>query len=161
MSKEPLMKILVLSDSHGKVQQMAAIAELERPDLIMHLGDHASDLERFAELLKLRLPTTICTGVTGNDFRDISAQPERQLLNLYGHKFFLIHGHQYGVKRSLDSIIYAAQEYEADVLLFGHTHIPHLSKIGELTILNPGAANLGYYALIEIDDNYKLTAKLH
>jgi putative phosphoesterase len=144
-----------------KVQQMAAIAELVRPDFVMHLGDHAFDLEQLAELLKLRLPTTICTGVTGNDFYDVSEQPERQLLTLCGNKFFLIHGHQYGVKRSLDSIIYAAQECEADILLFGHTHVPHLSKIDDLTILNPGAANLGYYAVIEIDDNYKLTTKLY
>ena len=34
------MKILVFSDSHGRIDVMRSIAVKENPDLILHLGDY-------------------------------------------------------------------------------------------------------------------------
>ena len=36
--------------------------------------------------------------------------------------------------------MYAAKEYGAQVLLFGHTHVPLVDNDGSLLTLNPGAA---------------------
>ena len=36
-------KLLVFSDSHGSTADMVRIVRSEKPDLVLHLGDHASD----------------------------------------------------------------------------------------------------------------------
>ena len=38
------MRILVLSDSHGNVDNMARAVELTAPDRVLHLGDCQRDL---------------------------------------------------------------------------------------------------------------------
>ena len=50
------------------------------------------------------------------------------------------HGHTRNVKRSPMAAMYAAKEYGAQVLLFGHTHVPLVDNDGSLLTLNPGAA---------------------
>ena len=49
------MKYLVLSDSHGNVDNMARAVEREKPDGIIHLGDGWRDAEELHELFP-RLP---------------------------------------------------------------------------------------------------------
>ena len=49
------MKYLVLSDSHGNVDNMARAVECEKPDGIIHLGDCWRDAEELHELFP-RLP---------------------------------------------------------------------------------------------------------
>ena len=49
------MKYLVLSDSHGNVDNMARAVEREKPDGIIHLGDCWRDAEELHELFP-RLP---------------------------------------------------------------------------------------------------------
>ena len=44
------------------------------------------------------------------------------------------------MKRSPMAAMYAAKEYGAQVLLFGHTHRPLVDNDGALLGLNPGAA---------------------
>ena len=44
------MKYLVLSDSHGNVDNMARAVEREKPDGIIHLGDCWRDAEELHEL---------------------------------------------------------------------------------------------------------------
>ena len=52
------MRILVLSDSHGNVDNMARAVELTAPDRVLHLGDCQRDLTalraRFPALPRLR-----------------------------------------------------------------------------------------------------------
>ena len=42
------MKLLIFSDSHGNVANMADVVRLESPDRILHLGDMARDAEDLA-----------------------------------------------------------------------------------------------------------------
>ena len=44
------MKILVLSDSHGSVDNMARAVELTSPQLVLHLGDCWRDAEDLRDL---------------------------------------------------------------------------------------------------------------
>ena len=53
------MKYLVLSDSHGNVDNMARAVEREKPDGIIHLGDCWRDAEELHELFP-RLPSAVC-----------------------------------------------------------------------------------------------------
>ena len=56
-----------------------------------------------------------------------------------GVRIFGTHGHRYGVKQGLIRFSLAAQEQQAQVALFGHTHIPYCRQEGGLWLLNPGA----------------------
>ena len=61
-------------------------------------------------------------------------------MELDGVRLSLLHGHTRSVKSSPLPAMYAAREYGAQVLLFGHTHVPLVDNDGSLLTLNPGAA---------------------
>ena len=128
------MTILVLSDSHGNVGNMCRAVEQFRPHRVLHLGDCQRDLEA----LRRAYPMLPMDGVPGNCDWGSSDQPER-LTELGGVRIFLLHGHTRNVKSSPMAAMYAAREYGAQVLLFGHTHIPLVDNDGTLLTLNPGA----------------------
>ena len=129
------MKLLVLSDSHGNVDNMARAVELTQPRHILHLGDCLRD----AQALHERFPDLPMDTVPGNCDWGSCDQPER-LLEMGGVRIFMLHGHTRNVKSSPMSALYAAKEYGAQVLLFGHTHVPLVDNDGTLLTLNPGAA---------------------
>ena len=129
------MKILVLSDSHGNVDNMIRAVERVRPCQVLHLGDCQRDLAA----LQAAFPGLSMTGVPGNCDWGSCDQPER-LLELGGVRILMLHGHTRNVKSSPMAAMYAAKEYGAQVLLFGHTHIPLVDNDGALLTLNPGAA---------------------
>lgn len=129
------MTILVLSDSHGNVGNMIRAVEQVQPDRVLHLGDCQRDLTA----LEGEFPALPMEGVPGNCDWGSCDQPER-LLEMGGVRIFMLHGHTRNVKSSPISALYAAREYGAQVLLFGHTHVPLVDNDGSLLTLNPGAA---------------------
>lgn len=151
------MKILVFSDSHGNVDHMVQAVDRERPDRIFHLGDGWQDAR---ELHKL-FPDIPMEQVPGNcDFR--YTEPAVKVLDISGHRVVLCHGHMYQVKEGLMNLGYAAQEQKADLLLFGHTHIPTQEWAGRSLLVNPGS--IGYwgkpsYAVVRMEEGH-LTADL-
>lgn len=129
------MKILVLSDSHGAVDNLCRAVELVQPRHILHLGDCLRD----AQALHDRFPHIPMDTVPGNcDWGSLDT-PER-LVELAGVRILMLHGHTRNVKSSPLAAQYAAREYGADVLLFGHTHCPLVDYDGTLYTMNPGAA---------------------
>jgi hypothetical protein len=128
------MKLLVLSDSHGNVDNMVQAVEREAPQEILHLGDCWRDGERLHDLF----PDIPFAQVPGNcDFR--STEPAEQLLFIQDKRVLICHGHTYGVKQSLLSAGYAAEEQNLDLFLFGHTHKPLVDMRGKTMFLNPGS----------------------
>jgi hypothetical protein len=128
------MKILVLSDSHGNVDNMVQAVEREAPREIFHLGDCWRDGEK----LHQKFPEIPFEQVPGNcDFR--STQQAEQLLFIEDKRVLICHGHTYGVKQSLLSAGYAAEEQNLDLFLFGHTHKPLVDMRGKTLFLNPGS----------------------
>ena len=128
------MKILVVSDSHGDVENMERAVLRERPDAVLHLGDGWHD----AQTLHSRFPDLPLEQVPGNcDFRgDKSAV---RVLEYEGRRVMLCHGHTFGVKSDLSLLLREAEERGADVALFGHTHKPFLELRGGVWLLNPGS----------------------
>ena len=56
----------------------------------------------------------------------------------------------------LDSLVYAAQEQECQLALYGHTHEADSREIGGVKVVNPGTAGVGRtltWALITVFDN--------
>ena len=129
------MKICVFSDSHGYADNMIEAVRREKPTLCFFLGDGESELVT----LRGRYPDLPVNAVRGNcDLR--SAQPLILNCAVGGLKIFAAHGHQYEVKYddALHELSYAALRADADVLLFGHTHLPLLDRHLGMLILNPG-----------------------
>ena len=128
------MKTLVPSDSHGNVSNMLQAVERESPRMILHLGDCWRDGERLHD----DCPGIEFYQVPGNcDFRP--AEESQRLLFIGDKRFLICHGHTYGVKQSLLSAGYAAEEQNLDCFLFGHTHTPLVDMRGKTLFLNPGS----------------------
>ncbi len=70
-------------------------------------------------------------------------------ITLLGKKIFLTHGDLYGVKYGTERLGYAAEERGADIVLFGHTHIPHeeyISAQKPYYLFNPGSISSPSYS---------------
>lgn len=130
-----IVKLLIVSDSHGDMEALHRAVYATRPDAVVHLGDHCADADELAG----DFPGLPVLSVRGNcDYTDLT-RSETLLRVFDGVRVFAAHGHRYGVKTGLLRFVYAAQEQEAQLALFGHTHSPHLSEEGGLWLLNPGA----------------------
>ncbi len=147
--------IYTFSDSHGSTENMKDILRTYRPDLVIHCGDYSSDCEE----LKLEFPNLLITGVCGNCDR-FTNLPVVQSFNMFGKKLFITHGHNYGVKSSIDRLCYAGLEAGADIIVFGHTHIPFYDRRLAIDIINPGSIGRGArpsYAIIKITEDGEVT----
>lgn len=110
-----MKKLLILSDSHRNIQNMVEAVEIEKPDMIIHLGDHYRD----AMQLAARFPDIPLEAVCGNC--DFDRETEEKVILVENKRIFLCHGHRYHVKSGYLNLQYAAREKEADLVLFGHT----------------------------------------
>ncbi len=128
------MKILVFSDSHGRLGAMLDAIERERPGRVFFLGDHYRDGQTLADAYP-DLPMEL---VRGNC--DWDKAPDELLVEAEGVKFLLTHGHRYGVKSGTDQLALAAKEKGADVACFGHTHEALNMSDRGVWLFNPGTA---------------------
>jgi len=131
------MKILVVSDTHGDVRNLAFVIRTlgERLDLIIHLGDGAADLERLSGEIPVSIPRFM---VRGNMDSDPHLLPSR-VASVRKHLIYASHGNAALASGSLLPLLYAAREAKASVCLFGHTHIPHRKRMENVLLLNPGS----------------------
>lgn len=142
------MKILIFSDSHGNTQALMNAVFDTAPQLILHLGDY----ERDCAAVRKAYPDICLRAVRGNgDLR--GAEPDYDEFLIEGKRIFMTHGHLYGVKTGLDSLLNAGFLRGADIILFGHTHIPFNRNYDGLLLLNPGSIGLGAktYAVLDIE----------
>ena len=131
-----MLRILLLSDSHGNVKRMAEAVENTRPDMICHMGDCWRD----AEELKEMYPMIPMEQVIGNcDWNDDVAE---KVFETEGFRIMMCHGHRYGVKGSLLYLDLKARELEADIVLFGHTHELFYDNYNGHWLFNPGSIGL-------------------
>lgn len=140
------MRILVISDSHGHSQNVSwAIEQESAAKYIVHLGDGERDMEPHL----FAYPNKTIIQIGGNcDYS--SFNPSSQLFIAEGKRIFATHGHPYYVKSGLTSLYFAAKEKDAELVLYGHTHNPHLEIYNGLTFLNPGSLADGNYATVDI-----------
>lgn len=146
------MIIAAVADTHGKTESIVAHLMKVRPDYLLFAGDFYKDGITIAK--KLHIPAAV---VAGNSDTTNRSQQE-QVISLLNTKFLLVHGHQYGVKSSLNRLYYYAQQLGVDAVVFGHTHNPFCERLGGLWMINPGSPvrprlnGPGSYVLIEIEE---------
>ena len=140
--------IAVFSDTHGNTRPMFETVRRIKPDAVLHLGDHARD----AEALEAAFPQLDVRFVRGNC--DLAAFAPDKLTPMWqGVRIFMTHGHLYNVKYTMQPLMNAAGFSEAQLVLYGHTHIPDWEEHDGVQFLNPGTAGSGSrlsYALIEL-----------
>ncbi|WHY65893.1 metallophosphoesterase [Neobacillus sp. SuZ13] len=130
-----MSKVLIVSDSHGLTKELRVIRErhLNEVDLMIHCGD--SELSPDDQAISGYLT------VMGNcDFG--GGYPLETISEVAGWKFFITHGHRYSVKSTLMNLKYKAQEVNANIACFGHSHVLGAEVIDGVLFLNPGSIRL-------------------
>ena len=134
------MKLLVFSDSHGMPLYMRETLEKHRDvDAVIFLGDGQNDFQ----MMRALFPNIAFYSVRGNCDLGCADVPVCEILDLDGAKIFCTHGHLYHVKSGLYTVVCAAREAGANLLLFGHTHEADFLRMGDVTLFNPGSAGMG------------------
>jgi putative phosphoesterase len=121
----------LIADTHGLVRPEVFTA-FEGVALILHAGDVGgqdvlSQLQTIAPL----------HAVFGNT--DAPGEPGLRAhvsLTLEGKSIHVSHGHELG-QPTPDRLL---ARYDADILIYGHTHRALIQKNGERLVINPGAA---------------------
>ena len=134
---ETLLRLGVVSDSHGHFPSLVAASRaMLGVEAIFHAGDFFRDSVRLASLVPVPV-----YGVVGNSDREQS--PRDEIVELGGRRFFICHGHHYGVKQSYEGIIKEGVRRRVDVVIFGHTHVPVKFWHSNILFINPGSLAAG------------------
>ncbi len=149
------MRIIVVSDTHGDTQ-FRQVLDAYQADAIFHAGDSELDYDAKAMQGMYR--------IRGNNDRDVRYETELSV-TLGGKTIFITHGHLYDIYNGLQRLDYRAQEVDADIVLFGHTHLLGAEQVGETLYLNPGSftrprgGNPATFAILDvrIDGSVKVT----
>ena len=160
------MRLLVISDTHGMVNQAMEIYRREEEkahiDNIVHLGDLKSD----ARALQVRLGADVVR-VPGNCDGSMSRSDEAVLETPWGN-ILLTHGHLESVDYGLEKLQWRAEEMGCKAAFFGHTHRPQYVFEYGMYFLNPGSLSRprggteGSYAMVELsEDSFSATILFH
>lgn len=126
------MKVGLISDTHGKLRNEVFDA-FANVDLILHAGDIGS--ADIVTALEAIAPVHAVHGNT-DGFGLRAVYPEELQLTFEGKRIHIVHGHQLG---SPTPAKLRAGHSSADVIVYGHTHMPLLDAAPPL-VVNPGAA---------------------
>jgi putative phosphoesterase len=121
----------LISDTHGLLRD-AALAALQGSSVILHAGDVGGD--RILRALRAIAPVHAVRGNV-DDTSDPSLLARVDLL-LGGRSIHMSHGHELG-SPTPDRLL---RTYDADIVIYGHTHRALVHWSGPRLVLNPGAA---------------------
>lgn len=130
------MKILIVSDTHGKDGNLLRAIEKEKPVCkIIHLGDICENVDYIEHMTEIP-----CFAVRGNNDWG-SALPSESIVMVGSRRAFITHGHYYNVypDGKNEDLREHAEFNDCDIAMYGHTHIPEIHKMGRITMLNPGS----------------------
>ncbi len=133
------MKVVVLSDTHIVGSGMGRLPEgawklLRSADMILHAGDVVA--APFLDELRELAPVLVVLG--NNDHSLVGALPEQLELELGGVRVAMIHDS--GASRGREARM-RRQFPSADVVVFGHSHIPwDAAGVDGQRLFNPGSA---------------------
>ena len=176
-----IRKILIVSDSHRRTENIKIAIDREIPDMLIHLGDIEDDpkivrgwLDEAAKKAGKTYPVP-AVFIQGNCDRYSGADLKKAaVFEVNDHRFFCTHGHRQGVGFGVENLMYSAMENEADIAIYGHTHMPFdetfesgLAAGDEVRILNPGSissprgGSKKSYMIMTFDDEngYKVELK--
>ncbi len=159
------MRVVVLSDTHAPRRWRACpprVAEhLRHADLILHAGDVCTAAV-LAELAEYAPVTAVAGNNDGPDVTEWGAA-ETAELDLDGLSVAMVHDSGAAAGR----VARLRRRFpRADLVVFGHSHIPLDQSAGALRIFNPGSPTdrrrqpHGTLGLLEIDSGHLTKARI-
>lgn len=127
------MKVIIVSDTHRRNENYFKVLELHQPDLIIHCGDIEGSeyvLEKAAAC-----PVKMVTG--NNDF--FSTLPNELDLTVEKYRIWVTHGNTYYVSMGTEYLVQEAEARGFDVVCYGHTHKPSVTRERGIYLVNPGS----------------------
>ena len=121
----------LIADTHGLLRPGVHEA-LKGVELILHAGDVGGS--QILDELRLIAPVRAVFGNT--DPPGDPALADQIDLEIGGARIHVSHGHEVGSPTPVK----LAQRYEADVVVYGHTHKHLVTVLGDQLFVNPGAA---------------------
>lgn len=127
------MLVGVISDTHGLLRP-EVFGVFEGVDRIIHAGDVGR-----ADILVELAAVAPVTAVWGNtdDWEIRDRLPEIAKLQLAGVEVVVIHGQQFG---SPSPEMVVPSYPDAGLVVFGHSHVPVIQRVGTVLAVNPGSA---------------------
>jgi hypothetical protein len=164
-------KLLVISDTHGGVTALKAVfnwAKERTPpnDSIcaaVFLGDGLIDLQSSADETGFLCNWAKVKGNNDYGFQEA----DTALFDFVNYRFFICHGHHYSLYGGYHPLVSAARYNGANVVLFGHSHIPCHKTLNGTILINPGSvghprSNKGRtFAVIECAEEQQLKAEFY
>ncbi|RLG57185.1 MAG: YfcE family phosphodiesterase [Candidatus Hydrothermarchaeota archaeon] len=157
------MKLGILSDTHiyDRARHLPrAILDTfvkEDVDIILHAGDLTS-LEILDELKEI----SEVKAVQGNmDYFYGTRLPEKEILKINNFKILLFHGYGIYPRGDKAKLVYKALENGCNVIITGHTHMPLVTELRGVKIINPGSPTTPRYAkptfaIAEIEEDIRV-----
>jgi len=149
------MIIGVVSDTHGDYAAIErAAAAVGLADLWLHAGDCSEDGRILGKITGMPV-----ISVKGNCDGSADAKVD-EFFEAGGKAFWLTHGHRHHVKLGTSELKWWGRQYQVDVIIYGHSHIPEITNDEDLLVVNPGSAAYPQKsehptcAVITINDNY-------
>ena len=121
----------LISDTHGMVRP-SVFAALAGVELILHAGDVGGD-DVLDELATIAPIEAVYGNTDPPGHPRLVAAIDREIAGLRIH---VSHGHEVGSPTPAK----LAKKYDADVVVYGHTHRQQLVQIEQRWFVNPGAA---------------------
>ena len=156
------MRILIVSDTHKAHGNLERALEKEGPlYMLIHLGD----VEGKADYIEAVAGCPVHMVSGNNDF--FSDLPWEEEFFIGDHHVFITHGHGYFVGMNEDRLKAEARGRGADIVMYGHTHMPALTVEPDLITLNPGSISYPRqkgrkpsYILMEVDQDGKVSCEI-
>lgn len=127
----------LISDTHGLVRP-GVFTALDGVELILHAGDVGGGV--LAELAAIAPVEAVLGNTDPPGDPDLSDSIERAFDGVRVH---VSHGHELGSPRPQALL----DAYDADVIVYGHTHRQLVHQHGHRWVVNPGAAGPRRFAL--------------
>lgn len=128
------MKILIVSDTHRQNSRLYQLIDRVKPvDAILHCGDIEG--EEIGVSTAAKAPVIVVSG--NNDFT--YGYDMEKCLNIGKYRVYMTHGHQYGVHYGIDKLKRTMGARGANIIIYGHTHVPEIKYELRQVFLNPGS----------------------
>jgi putative phosphoesterase len=131
------MLIGLISDTHGLMRD-SALNALRGADLILHAGDVGRP--EVLDALRGLAPVNAVSGNVDPPIRDLPASFDTELL---GQRIHMSHGHELGSPTPQALVA----RYDADIVIYGHTHRALVKELHGTLVINPGAAGAARFKL--------------
>ena len=126
----PTRRIGLISDTHGLVRP-EVFAALDGVEVILHAGDVGRGV--LAELATIAPVSAVFGNTDPAGAPELVESIDREFDGVRVH---VSHGHELGAPRP-EALLEA---YDAEVIVYGHTHRQLIHRAGARWVVNPGAA---------------------